>query len=55
MRVTRRMFSKLTKEYDQSFLQEGALVQRMSELGNKFPMDLIIEEKVGYSVLWVDN
>ena len=45
----------VAKEYDQSFLQEGVLAQRMNELGNRFPMDLVVEEKVGYSVLWIDN
>jgi len=45
----------VAREYDQSFLQHESLEHQMKEkLKANFAIDLLIEEKVGYSVLWVD-
>lgn len=46
----------VSKQYDQGFLNTNSLesVMRM-ELKRNFKLDLILEEKVGYSVLWVDS
>jgi hypothetical protein len=45
----------VAREYDQSFLQHESLEYQMKEkLKANFPIDLLIEEKIGYSVLWVD-
>ena len=42
----------VTKEYDQSF-KESLEQQMTRELSSNIKLDLLIEEKVGYSVLWV--
>ena len=42
-------------EYDQPFLQRKSLEETMTkEIKTNFKIDLLIEEKVGYSVMWVD-
>lgn len=44
----------VAKTYDESFLNMDTLEKQMTkELKAKFKIDLILEEKVGYSVLWV--
>jgi hypothetical protein len=45
----------VSKQYDPSFLKAKSLEEQMIELDSNFPIDLLIEEKVGYSVLWVDH
>jgi hypothetical protein len=46
----------VAKQYDQSFLQQESLGDLMEDkLRANFKIDLLIEEKVGYSVLWVDH
>jgi hypothetical protein len=43
----------VAKEYDSKMTGE-ALEERMNKLSrNRFPFDLIVEEKSGYSVLWI--
>jgi hypothetical protein len=45
----------VAKHYDASFLNRESLERLMKEdLKAKFDIDLLVEEKVGYSVLWVD-
>jgi hypothetical protein len=42
----------VAKEYDQSFKE--SMVQQMSEeLSSNIKLDLLVQEKIGYSVLWV--
>jgi uncharacterized membrane protein (DUF485 family) len=44
----------IAKQYDQSFLQRQTLEEKMTkEIKANFDVDLLIEDKVGYSVLWV--
>ena len=44
----------VAKQYDQSFLQRQTLEEKMTnEIKANFDIDLLIEDKVGYSVLWV--
>jgi hypothetical protein len=43
------------KTYDQRFLDGGLEKLMKRELKRNFKMDLILEEKVGYSILWVDS
>ena len=43
----------VAKDYDQSFLNRDTLEQIMNkELKTKFKIDLIVQEEVGYTVLW---
>lgn len=43
----------VAKEYDSKMTGE-ALEEQMNKLSrNRFPFDLIVEEKLGYSVLWI--
>jgi hypothetical protein len=43
----------VAKEYDSKMIGE-ALEEQMNRLSrNSFPFDLIVEEKLGYSVLWI--
>jgi hypothetical protein len=41
------------KNYDNSFLEVESLERQMTDLDANFSVDLLIEEKRGYSVLWV--
>jgi hypothetical protein len=44
----------VAKAYDESFLNKDTLEKQMTkELKANFQIDLILEEKVGYSVLWI--
>lgn len=44
----------VAKAYDESFLNKETLEKQMTkELKANFKIDLILEEKVGYSVLWI--
>lgn len=44
----------VAKTYDESFLNRETLEKQMTtQLRSSFKIDLILEEKVGYSVLWV--
>jgi hypothetical protein len=43
----------VAREYDQSLLQQESLERTMKDLRAKFKIDLLIEEQVGFSVLWV--
>jgi hypothetical protein len=44
----------VAKAYDESFLDRETLRKKMTrELKANFKIDLILEENVGYSVLWV--
>ena len=44
----------VAKEYDQLFLNRDSLEKIIdTELKAKFKIDLIVQEEVGYSVLWV--
>jgi hypothetical protein len=44
----------VSRKYDKSFLQTDSLEHQMTkELGAGFSLDLLVEEKVGYSVLWI--
>ena len=43
----------VAKAYDESFLNRETLDKQMSELKANFKIDLIVEEKVGFSVLWI--
>jgi hypothetical protein len=45
----------VAKEFDQSFFDKELLERQMINLKTKFPIDLLIEEKVGYSVLWIGS
>jgi hypothetical protein len=45
----------VAKQYNQSFLKAESLEEQIIQLHSNFPIDLLIEEKVGYSVLWVDH
>jgi hypothetical protein len=42
----------VAKEYDQSF-KESVEQQMAKELNSNIKLDLLVQEKVGYSVLWV--
>jgi hypothetical protein len=43
----------VAQEYDQYFLERETLENKMRELKTDFGVDLLIQDKVGYSVLWV--
>lgn len=44
----------VARDYDQPFLNRESLEQMMKgELKSKFDIDLIVEEQVGYTVLWI--
>ena len=44
----------VAKKYDQPFLQRESLEHYMAKsLRTNFKVDLLVEEKVGYSVLWI--
>lgn len=44
----------VAKNYDQSFFDRESLeLQMTQQLKTKFPIDLVVEENIGYSVLWV--
>jgi hypothetical protein len=44
----------VARDYDQPFLNRESLEQMMNgELKSKFDIDLIVEEQVGFTVLWV--
>lgn len=44
----------VAKKYEEQFNNRSSLEQLMvNEIKTKFPIDLIIEEDIGYSVLWI--
>ena len=43
----------VAKAYDEALLNETLEKQMTEQLKIKFKIDLILEEKVGYSVIWV--
>ncbi len=59
-RIVKEKFTRIfrvicvAKAYDESFLNKVTLEKQMTkELKANFKIDLILEEKVGYSVLWI--
>jgi hypothetical protein len=46
----------VAEEYDKLFLEQESLEKQMTEkLDAGFRIDLLVEEKAGYSVLWIDK
>jgi hypothetical protein len=46
----------VAKSYEHNFMNRESLERLMTEdLNANFPVDLIVEEEIGYSVLWVDT
>lgn len=44
----------VSKKYDEQFENRSSLDQLMNnEIKTRFPIDLVVEENVGYSVLWI--